>query len=376
MVKLRKPGILIIFVLAAVMIFTEALPIRTYGQVQPVADIEGKLEEISDEEKAVLKNLFTLLQDIEEMERQEAEITGEIERLQSEIGQLSKMIKDRQKDYDSQLNILEQVFVSYQRNGPASFLEIILSSDNLTSFLRNINIIRNLSRNMSELLKYLEEEKVKLSEQKDALEKNAALLEVKKEELKEPLARKLQLKAEQEAYLGSLVGEREYYQKQLDNLKQKWDEIKSIFPDILKEFKKIAEEDGIPLEDMNISLEFPAVKGTIYEKTFNNILSERTGLPDMIFHFKPGKIEMSIPDKYLILTGTFSIEQKNILKFVMREGSFYNMPLEAASIKELFRDGDLSIDFSKLAGDITLNSVKAMDGYIEFLFIPDFSQMW
>ena len=47
------------------------------------------------------------------------------------------------------------------------------------------------------------------------------------------------------------------------------------------------------------------------------------------------------------------------------------MPLESASIEELFRNGDLIIDIKDLAGDklifdISLKSIKIMDGYLDF----------
>ena len=41
------------------------------GQVQPIAEVEEKLQGISDIEEAVLEDLFSLSQEIEETERQE-----------------------------------------------------------------------------------------------------------------------------------------------------------------------------------------------------------------------------------------------------------------------------------------------------------------
>jgi len=83
-------------------------------------------------------------------------------------------------------------------------------------------------------------------------------------------------------------------------------------------------------------------------------------------------VEVEVPEKHLKLTGTFSIEGKSALKFIVEEGSFYEMPLESVSIEELFKNGYLSIDFSNYVDNITLESIEISEGYMEFKIRPFF----
>ncbi|HHW00451.1 MAG TPA: hypothetical protein GXX36_12960 [Clostridiaceae bacterium] len=372
MIKFRRLCLSVVFSMIVAFSLIAVFPNRIFGQVQPIIEIQEKLEEISDEEKKVLAHLFILLQEIEEMDRQVAGITQEIEILQTEIENLETAIENKQKDYDNQLKVLEQVLVSYQRRGPASYLQTILSAKDLTAFVRSFNTVRDLSRNVGELLDAIEEGKKELTAQKEVLAENVALLEKRKGELKEALARKQQIKDEQEVYLASLREGREYYEQQLAIIEQMWNDSKAMFSQIIDEFTRIMNEGNIPLEAFNIRIAFPSVKGTIYEETINDIVEEHSRLPKMVFHFRPGKVEVEVPEKHLKLTGTFSIEGKSVIKFIVEEGSFYEMPLEPVSIEELFKNGYLSIDFSNYVDNITLESIEISEGYMEFKIRPFF----
>jgi peptidoglycan hydrolase CwlO-like protein len=348
---------------------------RVYGETY--SNVEEKLDTITEEEKAVLKDLFFLTQEIEEMERQEAEITEEIIEQQSHIKELETNIQAQQKEYDQQLSIMEKVFVSYQKMGPASYLETLLNAKDFTTFLRSINIIRNLSDNVNNLLESLESDKLKLIQEKDTLAKHIVILEEKKAALKEPLLRKRQLKAEQEAYLDSLEENKSYYEEQLNNLDQMWEAIKILFSQIVEEFKTIINAGSFTDEDLNLKLSFTNISGSLHEDSLNQILNENSKLPNMVFDFNPDIVKIEIPDKHLVLYGNFIIEDNSIIKFQVEEGSFYDMPLEKTSIDELFREGSIRIDFMEIAGDmlifdIQLKGVGVNEHYLEFELTPDF----
>lgn len=366
MVKLRKPGSFLIFCIVIALTFAAVFPSRIWGEVQPVTEVQEKLKGISDKEKGILEDLFTLSQEIEEMDRQETEFSQRIDTLKVGIKDLENRIEDRQKEYDDQREVLRQVLVSYQRNGPASYLERILTSKDLTTFLRSLNIIKDLSRNVGDLLDSLETGKKQLASEKENLAGKMVLLEDQQKELQKAKAKKLQLKGDQETYLDSLEEERGYYQEQLENVQQMWGEIKAFFSDISQAFIELMEEENLFSEALELHFEFPLIKGTLDEKTVNDMLKEHSDLAGMEFHFHPGKAVLEIPEKQLSLEETFSIQEKKALRFEVEKGSFYKMPLEPASIQELFRDGYWLIDFKDMLGGSDLKSIEIMEGHVEF----------
>mgnify|MGYP000891211682 CR=1 FL=1 len=370
--KFKKAGIASIFVLILLFGFMLVSPNIISGQSQPARKVDRTPEETPDEEKAILEELFTLSQEIEEMSREEKELAGEAQRLEGRIAELQEGIKDRQDNYDKQLKVLERVLASYQRRGPASFLETVLGSESLTDFLRSINIIRELSHNTGELLDSLEKEKAALLSEKENLKAHMEQVENKRTALKDTLAEKLRLKQEQEEYLSSLKEEQEHYREQLESVEREWEEIKVLFPQIVDEFGKLIQEGNLSLNDFDLSFDLFSVKGTITEEKINGVLERHSGLPKMVFDFSPGQVGIEIPDKHLTLTGTFTVMDKSSLKFEVSEGTFYGMKLETESIEELFKNGYLLIDLKELAGDITLKSVEMMDGTMEFMVNPFF----
>lgn len=346
-------------------------PSKVTGEIQPITEAQEQLEGISKEEQETLEKLFTYTQDIEEMERQQASITKEIERLIIEIDSLDESIVNEQEEYDYNLELLELVLVSYQRSGPASYLDILLNAKDLTSFIKNLNLIKDITRNTGELLDSIEEMKLLLEEKKQNLSENKSLLEIKRAELEEPIAQMKRLLEEQEEYLDSLEEERDIYEKHLDNLKFMWDNLKDLFSEIVDEFSRIVREGHFTYDDLKIEFGFLSVKGALHEDTFNRILNDNSTLTDMFFAFDDDGVKVEVPEYNLVLEGKFVIEDSYSLLFLPEGGSFYEMELEIESIEELFSRKPLLVDFFSIAGDmltidIELKDVHTEDGYLKF----------
>ncbi|MGE5632220.1 MAG: coiled-coil domain-containing protein [Caulobacteraceae bacterium] len=371
MFRKRKMKSIVIYSLVVIFILQVFSASIVFGQPEPVTVIQKKLSGISEEEKKILQNLFTLTQEIEAAEQEEKSLAQEIKAMNQEIKGLEAVIAGEEAAYEKKREGLKQVLRSYQRMGPGSYLEIILDSDSLTTFLRRLNTLRDLTRNTGELLESLEKSKEELSAQKSGLTEKLVLLKTKQEQSKESLNKKLELKKEREDYLASLKGEREYYQKHLTGVQQMWDELKPLFSNTAREFSSIIEKGEFPPDALKITFSFFRVKGSIEEKVFNDIISKQANLPRLTFTFQPDKITIELPDKNLILSGDFVIIEGNILKFQAKEGSFYGMPLKPESIEELFRDGDLVFNLKPLLGSSTLQSVEIQEGKLELLIIPD-----
>jgi len=368
MVKLKRYITGLVLVLCFVLVFAAAVS----GQTENNSDPQQSLEDISAEEKAVLEELFFLSQEIDEMNRRVEELSKESESIVREISLMEVDISKRQEQYDKQLGVLEKVLVSYQKKGMTSYLETLLSSENLTDFIKRLNIIQELSRNTGEMLKSMEEEKNKLISERETLISNKALLENKKAELQNTIAQKQKLKQEQEDYLDSLTEKKEHYRSQLNKLDQAWSEVKALFSNISAEFSRAFGESDLSIEDFNLQMEFLTVKGFITEARFNDVIKKDKKLPEMIFDMSPGMIQLEVPEKHLLLSGNIVVENGSILKIEITDGTFYDMKLEKASIDELFRDGHFYIDLSGLVGNITIKSVELKDGYIEFKLNPFF----
>jgi peptidoglycan hydrolase CwlO-like protein len=341
------------------------------GQVEPPIGIQEKLLDISEEEKQILQSLFTLTQEIEIMENEEKVFAQEIEIANQELISLEGLIVNEEANYAKNQEALKKVLKIYQKMGPGSYLEIIMDSDNLSTLLRRLNTFRDLTRNTGKLLEKLEVSKDKLSIEKGKLAERLVLIKEKQKQSKEALATKLKLKDDKEVYLASLKDKSNLYQEYLTNLEKMLSELKPLLSKAGKEFSGIVADGSLPRDALKISISIFNIKGTIDEKTFNDLISRQTSLKEMVFEFNTDEIEISIPDKKLVLYGDFVINEVNVLSFQAEKGSFFGMPLEQGYIKELLSEGDLALDLKPLLGRNTLQSIKLMDGYIELNIKPN-----
>lgn len=368
----KKEKIKLILAIGLIIVFAMSFFSTSMIQADTFSQIEEKLKGISKEEKKVLQNLFTLAQEIEGIEREGEKIAKDMDIINQEIKDLEGTIAGEERTYEKKREGLKQVLKSYQRMGPGSYLEIILDSDSLTTLLSRINTLQDITRNTGKLLELIEESKEKLSKEKTKRAEKLVLIKKKQKQLEESLAKKIRLKEAKEEYLASLKGEREYYQKYLVNLQQVWDELQHTFSGAAKEFSRIIEEEDLPADALKITFNFLSIKGSLEEKTFNDIIKKHSQLPNMVFSFSPDKMEIELPEKNLHLEGTLIIIGESTLKFQVEEGSFYGMPLETWAIEELFKEGNLVINLKPLLYGNVLHSVKIKEGCLELSSIPQY----
>ncbi|MEL7565479.1 MAG: hypothetical protein AAGU27_11420 [Dehalobacterium sp.] len=369
MIKTRKIKIFLAFTLLT-FLFGGFSSNMVAGQVDPISDMQKKLNGISEEKRKIIENLFILVQEVEEMKGEEVAAAQEIVAIKQEVAEIEKRITNEETTYENKRDILKRVLRSYQRRGPGSFLEIVLDSDNLTVFIQRLNALRDLTRNTGKLLDSLEESKEKLAEEKRDLAEKLVLMEKKQESLRQVLAKELQIKEEQEKYLASLEEESAFYREHLADLESSWQELKTLFPQITREISRIIAEGDFPADAIKVTFSLSGIKGTLEEKTFNEIIADNSSLAELVLNFTPGRAEIKFPQQELVLTGDFIVLEKHSLKFVAKEGSFYGLPLESGAINDLFRENDLLFNFqSSLAGSI-LDSIEVREGYLEFKIIP------
>lgn len=357
-------GMIFVFILASFPLSMAA------GQTDPFSETRQKLDGISEKERETIEKLFVMSQDIRAMEQEEADLTRDIDKTSDGIKASEAAIAREEAAYEKKRDSLEQVLKSYQRMGPGSYLEIILASDDLPSLLMRINILRDITRNTGELMGQLEQSRDKLSAGKAKLSEELASLKDKQAKLTQALAGKKQLQEEQEKYLASLAEKKEFYQKYLADIQQIWESLGPYFSAAVKEFSGIIQGNDLPADAVRVSYNFLSIKGYLEAKALNDIVKAHPQLPDMTFSFYPDKVELQLPEKNLVLSGTFVMQQGNALEFEVKEGSFCGLPLETGSLEELFKDGDLVLDLKPLLGGYNLGDLEVKDGYLEFSVLP------
>lgn len=362
-----KSFLLIPVIFMALLIFSTS---QVSGQSDYIPEGKEKVNKIIDLQTETLQKLFAQEQKIGAMGKEAESIARDIETLNRQIAGLQSSIAEEEIAYTQKKEDLKQLLQSYQRMGPGSYLEIILESNDLTDFLRRLNILRDITRNTGKLIEQLQSSKEKQGAAKTKLTAELTALKGKQAQYDELLAKEKQLKKALEDYLVSLSAERENYQQYLTDLQNNWAELKPLFSDTIKAFSSLIEQGNLPPDLFKLTSYFPSIKGSITDKSLNELIARDPGFPQILFNFEQGNVEMSMPDKNLALNGTFVIERGNALKLQVKAGSFNGIPLETGALIELFQDGYLVINLKPLLGGFSLNSVETTNGSLQFSISP------
>ncbi len=335
-------------------------------------EIQEKLTGVTEEEKEVIEKLFVLTQEIEEMDRIKLQIAEEIEDINKEVAEIEKLIANETISYEKNLNLMENVLKAYQRSGPGSYLELILSSDNLKTLLLRINTLSDITRNTNELLKSLDESKAKLAREKDKIIDKLVLVEEQQKKLKETLEKNIALKEDLERYLESLEGERTKYEDYLGKIELYWSKLKPVFAETISVFSNMLESSNIPQDAIKIEFAFFNVKGTIEEKVFKDIISKQSFPTKVELEFSTNKLILMMPENHLYLSGSFKVLEEQKLLFEVDEGSFFGMPLEKSTIDDLFIEGYLELDLGEILGKNKIKSIQINEDNLELQITPVF----
>ncbi|MBC8589437.1 coiled-coil domain-containing protein [Paratissierella segnis] len=366
-------------IISIILIFSILIiPLHFYSYSQSVdeeaiPEANDNLLNLSEEEKNILEELFLVLQDIMEMEEKEKSIALTMEELEKNIIDIESTIEDETNKYNNNLNIMEEVLKSYQRNGSTSFLELILSSDSLGTLLKRINALRDISRNTENLLNTIEEGKEKLIEEKNGLDDALKVYEIRQKELQDALDKKFALKDDLERRLSSLKEEKSKYEDYLRKLETSFKDIKPIFSDTINTFVKMIEDGKLPDDVISITLSPPNIRGVIKEDNLRSILKSYRFPTEFDLLFTTDKLELYMPDLDLYMAGTFEIIDPQTIKLKVVDGKYLGFTLEQASIEELFKNGYLIMNFKSLLGKSRIKTVEIKDKILELYITPAFS---
>ena len=105
------------------------------------------------------------------------DLTNQIEETSKNIKQTQEELEKTEKDLTEKEELLEKRLVASYKAGDTSYLDVLLSSEDLTSFLSNYYLIEELAKYDTQLIETIKETKKQIEESKKALEESKAKLE-------------------------------------------------------------------------------------------------------------------------------------------------------------------------------------------------------
>lgn len=137
-----------------------------------IDEAKSDLKEVQTEKSETVKQIEAISSQIDTYENQIEEMDAKISDLNNKISESEKKINEKQESYDKNQKLLEERLVTTYEAGDTSYLDVLLSSENLTDLISNYYLVSELATYDAELLEKIQNEKEEIQKTKESLEVN------------------------------------------------------------------------------------------------------------------------------------------------------------------------------------------------------------
>ena len=176
---------------------------------QKIQETKDNLEEVNSKKEESQNKVNDLSSQIDSYESQINSLKSEIETKTNEVKELQKKLDELEAEREKNQSLLDERLVTLYESGEVSYLDMLLSSADLTEFISSYYMIETLTAADKELIQNLENDKKEIAETQEKVNANLSEIETKKTELEGILT-------EQSHDLESDVEEYEKKMKELD----------------------------------------------------------------------------------------------------------------------------------------------------------------
>lgn len=142
-------------------------------------EIQNQMNEANEQLEGVQNDISENLQQVQKLDekisnsQQELdELNKKIEDLENSSEEVEKKLKTAEENYDKQKKILDSYLVAVQESSDTQYLDVLLSSKNISEFLSNYFLITELANSQVELLEDMQNKKNEIQQSKEKLDKN------------------------------------------------------------------------------------------------------------------------------------------------------------------------------------------------------------
>ncbi len=200
-----------------------------------IKDTQKQQEEIRNEMTGIKKEIEDLNVKISGYEDEIYDLTSQIDETEKSIEDAETKIEEAQRDLDEKEDLLEKRLVASYKAGDTSYLDVLLSSDSLTSFLSNYYMIEELAKYDTQLIEEVKETKTQIEEAKQDLEDSKVALEEAKKVQEQKKSELDSVKKDKNSKVTELSVEDQNLQKKIDEMKAEDSRIKDAIKEAIEE---------------------------------------------------------------------------------------------------------------------------------------------
>lgn len=187
---------------------------------EKINETQKEKEEVAAEKKKVTAEVEKLNTQITEYENQIYELDSKISDLNSKISESQSILNKAEEDYTNQQKLLESRLIAIQEAGETSYLDFLLSSEDITDLISNYYLISEIATNDTQLLEKIQKQKEEIKKAKEELESSKRELDTSKASKESVSVQLKTAKNDKDKQVAQLSEDEKKLQAKLDELKQ------------------------------------------------------------------------------------------------------------------------------------------------------------
>ena len=187
---------------------------------EKITETQKEKEEVTEEKKKVTAEVEKLNTQITDYENQIDELDSKISDLNSKISDSQSKLNKAEEDFTSQQKLLDSRLIAIQEAGETSYLDFLLSSEDITDLISNYYLISEIATNDTQLLEKIQKQKEEIKKAKEELESSKRELDTSKASKESVSVQLKTAKNDKDKQVAQLSEDEKKLQSKLDELKQ------------------------------------------------------------------------------------------------------------------------------------------------------------
>jgi len=185
-----------------------------------IDEAEEKQKQVESDKTEAMKQVESINSKIDDYETQINDLDSKITDASTKIKEEEKKLAQAEQDYKEQEELIKKRMVAVYTSGDTSYLDVLLSSKNLTDFISSYYLVSEVTKMDAELLDKIQKQKEEIETAKKEIENNKDTLTASKTE-KENVNNQLKTaKTEKDKYVAQLSDQEKELEQEIQQLKQ------------------------------------------------------------------------------------------------------------------------------------------------------------
>lgn len=185
-----------------------------------IDEAEEKQKQVESDKTEAMKQVESINSKIDDYETQINDLNSKITDANTKIKEEEKKLAQAEQDYKEQEELIKKRMVAVYTSGDTSYLDVLLSSKNLTDFISSYYLVSEVTKMDAELLDKIQKQKEEIETAKKEIENNKDTLTASKTE-KENVNNQLKTaKTEKDKYVAQLSDQEKELEQEIQQLKQ------------------------------------------------------------------------------------------------------------------------------------------------------------